>query len=83
MSKNVVENEGPQMTSQHGAYALYAGLARLHARMRMHTPTCPRTHMHVCTHRPISNKAKTVCERASILRYTYIVPPVTRLPTLH
>jgi hypothetical protein len=44
MSKNVVETEGPQMTSQYGAYALHAGLARLHARMRMHTPT--RTHAH-------------------------------------
>jgi hypothetical protein len=26
MSKNVVETEGPQMTSQHGAFALRAGL---------------------------------------------------------
>jgi hypothetical protein len=25
MSKNVVETEGPQMTSQYGAYALQAG----------------------------------------------------------
>ena len=25
MSKNVVESEGPQMTSQYGAYALNAG----------------------------------------------------------
>ena len=25
MSKNVVETEGPQMTSQYGAYALRAG----------------------------------------------------------
>ena len=30
MSKNVVETEGPQMTSQYGAYALRAGLARLY-----------------------------------------------------
>jgi hypothetical protein len=30
MSKNVVETEGPQMTSQYGAYALHAGKARLH-----------------------------------------------------
>ena len=37
MSKNIVETEGPQKTSQHGAYTLYAGLARLCARMRMHT----------------------------------------------
>ena len=36
MSKNWVESEGPHMTSQHGAYALRAGLARLHALMRMH-----------------------------------------------
>ena len=39
MSKNVVETEGPQMTSQYGEYALRAGLARLYARMRMHTQT--------------------------------------------
>jgi hypothetical protein len=37
MSKNVMETEGPQMTSEYGAYALHAGLARLHALMRMHT----------------------------------------------
>jgi hypothetical protein len=30
MWKNVVETEGPQMTSQHGAYALRAGLAYVH-----------------------------------------------------
>ena len=47
MSKNVVETEGPQMTSQHGAYALRAGLARLYARMSMHTLTRPGTQ---CTH---------------------------------
>jgi hypothetical protein len=41
LSKNVVEPEGPHMTSQYGAHALRAGLARLYARMRMHTPTCP------------------------------------------
>ena len=49
MSKNTVENEGPQMTSQHGAYALRTGLAGLYARMRMHRPTCPVTHMHART----------------------------------
>jgi hypothetical protein len=37
------------MTSQHGAYALRAGLATLHARVRMHTPTRPGTHMHART----------------------------------
>ena len=61
MSKNLVETEGPQMTSQHGAYALRAGLAKLHVRMRMHTSTCPgthihaRTHMQACTQRKICN----------------------------
>jgi hypothetical protein len=49
MSKNIVETEGPQMTSQYGANALRAGLARLLARMRMRTPTRPRTHMHART----------------------------------
>ena len=52
--KNMVEIEGPQMTSQYGAYALRAGLAWLHALIRMHTrtPTCthvrarPLTHAH-------------------------------------
>ena len=34
------------MTSQYGAYALRVGLAGLHARMRMHTPKRPGTHMH-------------------------------------
>ena len=48
--KNMVETEGPQMTSQYGAYALHAGLARLHALMRMHPPTRPRTHMHARAH---------------------------------
>jgi hypothetical protein len=38
MSKNMVETEGPQMTSQYGAYALHAGLSRLHALLHMHTP---------------------------------------------
>jgi hypothetical protein len=45
MSKNFVETEEPQMTSQHGVYALHAGLARLYARIRM----CTRAY------RPISN----------------------------
>jgi hypothetical protein len=61
MSKNIVETEGPQMTSQYNAYALCAGLERLYACMHMHTPMCPGTHMHArthmqaCTHRPICN----------------------------
>jgi hypothetical protein len=49
MSKNIVETEGPQMTSQYGAYALHAGLARLYARMGMHTHTRPSSHKHART----------------------------------
>ena len=37
------------MTSQHAAYALHAGLARLYARIHMHTPTRPGNRMHVRT----------------------------------
>ena len=49
MWKNWMETEGLRMTSQHGAYAFHAGLARAHTR--------PRTHMHARTHThtPISN----------------------------
>ena len=43
--KNMVETEGPQMTSQYGAYALHAGLAGLRALMRIHTFTRPGIHM--------------------------------------
>jgi hypothetical protein len=50
MLKNVVETEGQQMTSQYGAYTLHAGKVRLHACMRMHTPTCPGTHTRASTH---------------------------------
>ena len=41
----MVETEGPQMTSQYGAYAFRAGLAKLYACRHMHTPTLPGTHM--------------------------------------
>jgi hypothetical protein len=37
------------MTSQYGAYALRAGLARLYARIRMHKPRRSDTHMHAHT----------------------------------
>ena len=75
MSKNMVGADGPQMTSEYGAYALHAGLGRLHALMCTHTPTRP----HACTHRLINNaycfsKATIIRERASMLRYTYISP---------
>ena len=49
MSKNLVETERPQMTPQNGAYALRAGLEKLYARMRMHTPTRSDTNMHART----------------------------------
>jgi hypothetical protein len=49
MSKNIVETEGLRMTSQYGAYALRAGLPRLYARMRIHTPTRLGINMHACT----------------------------------
>ena len=43
MSKNIVDTEEPQMTSQYGAYALHARVARLctyaHARPRARVPT--------------------------------------------
>ena len=46
------------MTSQYGAYSLHAGLARLRARMLMHTRTRPRARVpartHARTHRPTS-----------------------------
>jgi hypothetical protein len=50
MSKSMVETEGPQTTSQHGAYALRVGIARLHARTCMHTPTSLGNQMHARTH---------------------------------
>ena len=85
MSKNVMETECSQMTSQYGAYALHAGLLRLHAFMHMHTPTRPGTHMHehACAHEPISNTyyfftATMIRKRASILRYTYIAPLIIK-----
>ena len=64
------------MTSQYGAYALRAELARLHARMRMHTPTRWGTHMHAHTDQYVILTAfpqqQWFRKRASLLRYTYI-----------
>jgi hypothetical protein len=39
MSKNKVEPEEPQITSQYGAYELHVSYASLHTCMRMQTPT--------------------------------------------
>ena len=82
MSKNLVETEEPQITSQHGAYALRAGLARLYARMRMHTPTRLGTHVHARTRKYAHTDQYVILialpqqqwlrERASMIRYTYI-----------
>ena len=70
MSKNIEETEGPQMTSQYCANASRAGLARLYARMRMHTPT--RKHAHIDQYViPIAlPQQQWFRERASLLRYT-------------
>jgi hypothetical protein len=71
------------MTSQHGEYALRAGLARLCACTRIHTPTRPGTHMHArtCKHAHTDHYVIFIAfsqqqrfrERASILRYMYKV----------
>jgi hypothetical protein len=45
------------LTSQYGACALHAGSARLHALIRMHTPTRPGTNMHSRAHTSITNTA--------------------------
>jgi hypothetical protein len=70
------------MTSQYVAYALRAGLARLCARMRMHTASRPGTHVHARTRKRAHTDQYVIfiafplqqClrERASMLRYTYI-----------
>ena len=70
------------MTSQHGAYALRAGLARLCARMRVHMSarlgnhTQARNSKHAHTDHYVILTAfprqQWFCERASMLRYTYI-----------
>jgi hypothetical protein len=83
MSKNLVEIKGPQMTSQYGAYELRAGLARLHARMSVHTSTRPDIHMHARTRKHAHTNQYAILiafplqqwfrERASVFRYTYIV----------
>ena len=70
------------MTSQYGAYALDAGLARLYARMRMPTLTRQGTHIHACTRKHVHTDQYVVLiafpqqqlfrECRSMLRYTCI-----------
>ena len=59
MPKHTVVTVEPQMTSQYGAYALRAGAAKLYARMRMHTPKRPGTHMHARTNARASMHTQT------------------------
>ena len=75
MSKDIVEPEGPQMTSQYGG-ALLAGLVRLHAHQHTSAPVHPHPHPHTHTEKyvilisfPLQQWFR---ERASMLRYTYI-----------
>jgi hypothetical protein len=61
MSKNVVETEGPQMTSQYGAYALHV---EKQGYVQVRAYTSPRAQEPTRTHRP----RKLIRERASMLR---------------
>ena len=83
MSKNLVETEGPQMTSQYGAYELRAGLqgsmdvcACTRPRARVPTCTHARTRKHAHADQYViliaSPQQQWFRERASMLRYTYI-----------
>jgi hypothetical protein len=79
ISKNIVVTEGPQITSQYGAYAFRAVLARLYSRMYMHMPTRLSTHAmrkHAHTDQYVTVIAfpqqQWSRKRASVLRYKYI-----------
>ena len=81
MPKNVVELDGPQMTSQYGAYGLYMldkegyTHARVCTRPRVRAEALARarthTHIYICYIYCFST-ATVIRERASVLRYTYI-----------
>jgi hypothetical protein len=74
----MMESEGPQMTSQYGAYSLRAGLARLYARRSMHTPTRMGTHMHEFMHLIFNiycfSMAAMIDKRASMIQCMHIAP---------
>ena len=79
MSENMVEPDEPQITSKYEAYALHAGYARLHARSaytrpRARAPTLKHAHAQaeICNSYCFSS-ATMIRERASMLRYTYLV----------
>ena len=76
----MVEPEEPQMTSQHGAYALHVGKAALHERIthaHAHAPrrsqAPARAHTHTQEDIYCFSKATMTSEGVSELRYTYIV----------
>jgi hypothetical protein len=50
MSKNMVELEKPEMTSQYCAYELHAGSTKLYARARTHTRLGISMHAPARTH---------------------------------
>jgi hypothetical protein len=58
ISKNMVETEGPQMTSQRGAYALHALLKRLHA-LNAHAHDHPPGYAHARTYARASMHTQT------------------------
>jgi hypothetical protein len=91
MSKNMMEKKGPQITSQYGAYAVRAGLARLYTRMCMHMPTRSGTPVHACTNTHahtgqyivlIAFPRNSGFVNAPLLRYTYIACLVLHYFTL-
>ena len=49
MSKNLVEPDGPQMTSQYGAYELHAGHINARACTRLRDWAAARTRAHTYT----------------------------------
>ena len=57
MSKNMVQTDRPQMTSQYGAYKVSCWISK---------DTCTHTHGH-------AHKWVMIRERASLLPYTYLV----------
>jgi hypothetical protein len=81
MSKNLVETERPQLTIQYGVYDIQCWISnakRAHAQAHAYAPGHPHVYTRAYTHRHVSNTyclstARMIRERASVLRYTYIV----------
>ena len=61
MSKNLAEQEIPQMTTQYGAYALHAEQSTINGRTRINAPTSlgNDTHMYVATFARAHTHTKT------------------------